>query len=82
MSARLENKAVRNFGLAPRPAAYRRDTSNRDATIVAIAILALTTAVIAIYALAYACGTGREISGSMPFPAMKASASRQPAMIQ
>ena len=67
MSARLENKAVRNFGLAQRPAAYRRDTRNRDATIVAIAVLALTTAVVAIYALAYAYGAGREISGPIPF---------------
>ena len=72
MPARLENRAVRNFGLAPRPTRfgpdeYPSDTRNRDTTIVTITVLASVAVAVAIYALASGYGGERDISGFIPF---------------
>ena len=72
MSARLENRAVRNFGLTPRPThfgpdEYPSDTRNRDTTNITITVLASVVVTIAICALAFGYSGEREISGFMPF---------------
>jgi hypothetical protein len=71
-STRLERTAVRNFGLASRTRGCGTtepsvEVKNHDTAILAVAGAVLIGLALGIYALAFAFGVEREISGSLSF---------------